>query len=225
MSLKNFLLDCLFPKKCYGCGQNGTWLCRKCFDCLETYQGQLPRSLENPTDLIIAGEYRDNLLNTLITAFKFGFNQELALPLAVFLIKTIDKKILLEKLTEKMSEKTETSPNKIIIVPLPLYKTRLKWRGFNQSELLAREISRYYNWPVNLDLVKIKKTLVQSELDETARLTNQSGAFKWIGSDLKGQTILLIDDIITSGATMNEAEKILLAVGAKRIIKAAVAKG
>jgi len=218
MSLKNFLLDCLFPKKCYGCGQNGTWLCRKCFDCLETYQGQLPRSLENPTDLIIAGEYRDNLLNTLITAFKFGFNQELALPLAVFLIKTIDKKILVEKLSGN-------NLTDILVVPLPLHKTRLKWRGFNQSELLAREISRYYNWPVNLNLVKIKKTLVQSELDETARLANQSGAFKWIGSDLKNQTILLIDDIITSGATINEAEMTLLAAGAQRIIKAAVAKG
>lgn len=218
MSLKKFLLDCLFPKKCYGCGAVDTWLCRKCFDCLETYQGQLPRNLENPSDLIIAGEYQDNLLNTLITAFKFGFNQELARPLAAFLIKALDKKILLENLSGN-------NLANILIVPLPLHKTRLNWRGFNQSELLAREINHYYNWPLSLDLVKIKKTLVQSELDETARLANQDGAFKWTGANLNGQTIMLLDDIITSGATMNEAEKVLLAAGAKRVIKTAVAKG
>ena len=218
MSLKKILLDCLFPKKCYGCGAVDTWLCQKCFAKLKDYQGQLPRNLKNPSDLIIAGEYRDNLLNLLITAFKFGFNQELVRPLAAFLIKTIDKKILLEKLSGK-------SPTDILVIPLPLYKTRLNWRGFNQSELLAKEIGYYYNWPISLSLIKIKKTRIQAELDETARLANQNGVFKWIGTNLKGQTILLVDDIITSGATMNEAEKVLLAAGAKRVIKTAVAKG
>lgn len=218
MLFKDLILDCLFPKKCYGCGANNIWLCQKCFLKLQAYQGEIPRALDNSRDLIIAGEYQDSLLQELVIAFKFGLNKELAIPLFSFLKTTIDKKIILDNLSGRFW-------NDILIVPIPLDKKRRKWRGFNQSELLAREISNYYGWPLSLDLVKVKKTLIQADLDERSRLDNQVGAFKWIGSNLSGKTILLVDDIITSGATMNEAEKILLAVGVSRVIKVALAKG
>lgn len=218
MSFKDLILDCLFPKKCYGCGASNIWLCQKCFLKLQTYRGEIPRALDNSRDLVIAGEYQDRLLQELIIAFKFGLNKELAIPLFSFLKTAIDKKILLDNLSGNIW-------NDILVIPIPLDKKRRKWRGFNQSELLAREISNYYGWPLSLGLAKIKKTSVQADLDERSRLDNQTGAFKWLGSSLDGKTILLVDDIITSGATMNEAEKILLAGGAQRVIKVAIAKG
>ena len=217
MSLKNFFLDLLFPKKCYGCNQPDIWLCRICLKKLKPYQGEIPRALKNNHDLIIAGEYKDKVLNDLIIAFKFGFNRELAIPLFIFLKSALDKKIIIDNLTAK-------TWGNILIIPIPLHKRRLRWRGFNQSELLAREISNYYGWPVNLDLIKIKKTGIQAELKEEARLNNQKNSFKWAGKRIN-QTVLLIDDIITSGATINEAELVLQAAGATRIIKVALAKG
>lgn len=217
MSLKTWLLDLLFPKKCYGCGLDNIWLCPKCLAKLKTYQGEIPRALKNPHDLIIAGQYKDKILNDLIIAFKFGFNKELSIPLFIFLKSSLDKKMLVDNLSGKFWQN-------ILIVPIPLHKKRRKWRGFNQSELLAREISNYYGWPISLDLIKNKKTVTQAELKEEARLNNQTGSFKWTGEQIN-QTVLLIDDIITSGATINEAELVLQSVGAKRIIKVALAKG
>jgi ComF family protein len=217
MSLKNLLLDLLFPKKCYGCGRDNIWLCSKCLAKLKPYQGEIPRALKNNQDLIIAGEYKDKLLNDLIVAFKFGFNKELAIPLFIFLKTVLDKKILIDNLTAK-------SWVNILIIPIPLHKQRHKWRGFNQSELLAREISNYYGWPISLSLIKIKKTDIQAELKEEARLNNQKDSFRWTGAGID-QTILLIDDVITSGATINEAELVLQSAGAKRVIKVALAKG
>lgn len=217
MSLKNFILELLFPKKCYGCQTLGTWLCLSCLNKLKLYEGERPRALENKNDLIIAGEYQDKLLSDLIIAFKFGLNQELVIPLFVFLKKTLDQKILVDRFSGKLW-------NNILVIPVPLHKKRQSWRGFNQSELLAREISNYYQWPLSLALIKNKKTPPQVELSEDKRAVNLIGAFKWTGDNLTEKTILLIDDVITSGATLNEAEKVLSAAGAKRVIKVLVAK-
>lgn len=217
MSLKNFLLDLLFPKKCYGCGRFDIWLCRDCLKKLKSYQGEMPRALKNNHDLIIAGEYKDKILSDLIITFKFGFNKELAIPLFIFLKSALDKKILIDNLSGQLWQD-------ILIVPIPLHKKRKKWRGFNQSELLAREISNYYGWEISLDLIKIKKTLTQVELSEDQRLNNLKEAFKWTGKPIT-QTILLIDDVITSGATIEEAELVLRLAGASRVIKIAIAKG
>ena len=217
MSLKNFLLDLLFPKKCYGCGCDNIWLCQKCLANLKLYEGEIPRALNNTHDLIIAGEYKDKILSDLIIAFKFGYNKELAIPLFIFLKSALDKKILIDSLSGKLWQD-------ILVVPIPLHKKRKKWRGFNQSELIAREICNYYKWELNLELIKIKKTLTQAELSEDLRLSNLKGVFKWTDKPIT-QTVLLIDDVITSGATINEAELCLKEMGASHIIKVAIAKG
>ena len=218
MSIKNFLLDCFFPKKCYGCQASDTWLCQKCFRSLQAYKGEVPRALNNNHDLIIAGEYKDVLLHDLIIAFKFDLNQELVIPLFAFLKNKIDQKLVLNMLTKNDWQN-------VLVIPIPLHKKRQKFRGFNQSKLLASEISLCYGWPLNLDLVKNKPSAIQADLNEEARLNNQTGAFTWQGESLEGHDVILVDDIITSGATINEAEIILMQAGARKVIKIAVAKG
>ena len=188
MSLKNFLLNCFFPKKCYGCHQGDTWLCQKCFLKLQSYQGEIPRALKNTNNLIIAGEYKDPLINNLLIAWKFGFNQELIIPLFAFLKKTIDNRLNINRLSSQ-------TWNNILVVPIPLHKKRLNWRGFNQSEALAREISNYYNWPLSLDLIKPRASQIQAELTEENRLKNQQGVFIWRGKSLTDYDIILVDDI------------------------------
>lgn len=210
MSLKKLLLNCLFPKQCYGCEASKTWLCQKCFSKIKKYQGQRPRYLDDSQDFIIAGEYSDLVLKEIIQAFKFNFNTELVIPLTALLYSKLDLKTLNKN---------------CLIIPIPLHKKRQAWRGFNQSELIAYELSKLTGWTISKDLIKDKKTKEQAGLKEVERLSNQTGVFSWKGANLTGQNIILLDDIITSGATINQAALILKQAGASQIIAMAVAKG
>ena len=103
-----------------------------------------------------------------------------------------------------------------LIISLPLSKKREGRRGYNQSKLLAEEISRHYS--IDLDsssLKKIKDVTPQFELSRKERLLNIKGAFS--SSPLTGRKVLLIDDIYTTGATAREASMALTASGAKNV--------
>jgi ComF family protein len=106
-----------------------------------------------------------------------------------------------------------------MIVAVPLHPKRLRWRGFNQSVLLAREVSRAYRIPLNLAvLTREKETRPQTELSEDERRSNVRGAFSVHGKEaIKGKKILLIDDVYTSGATVNECSRVLMQARAKEV--------
>lgn len=224
MFLKKLLLDCLFAPVCLGCGQNGTTLCADCFRTLEFYRRDRP-IITNIDELIIAGDYQQNLLATLIRAYKYQFQTELVIPLAAFLSQAIETEILKRRFIDRANE-LEINELEITasLIPLPLSKRRQRWRGFNQSELLARELSKLYGWPLKLDLKKQHNTKPQASLNEAERLSNQLDNFIWTGSDLSGQTILLLDDVVTTGTTMSAAGEALKKAGASKIIGLAVAK-
>jgi ComF family protein len=106
-----------------------------------------------------------------------------------------------------------------LIIPVPLHSKRLRWRGFNQSVLLARQVSRVYG--VSMDpfvLLRTKETPPQTQLSEDERRKNMRGAFA-VNSDrsVDGKRILLIDDVYTSGATVNECSRTLRRAGAKEV--------
>jgi ComF family protein len=104
-----------------------------------------------------------------------------------------------------------------------MHKNNLKERGYNQSELIVREIFKFddgKNFDISLDaLSKIKETPHQSELkNKSERLKNLKNCFEAKSEKIAGKNIILIDDVITTGTTMNEASKCLKEAGAKRII-------
>ena len=106
-----------------------------------------------------------------------------------------------------------------LIVPVPLHAKRLRWRGFNQSLLLAREVGRICQLPVNpFVLQRWKETVAQTQLSERERRRNVRGAFR-LHPDLsvKDKTVLVVDDVYTSGATVNECSRTLKKAGAKEI--------
>ncbi|MBC7319053.1 ComF family protein [bacterium] len=96
------------------------------------------------------------------------------------------------------------------IVPIPLSKERLKSRGFNQSEILALEVSKILRVPISLSLIRIKETKPSINLNVEERLNNINRAFLLSDNSLKGKRVLLVDDVYTTGATINEAGKTLL---------------
>ncbi len=114
-----------------------------------------------------------------------------------------------------------------IIVPVPLHRIKLIKRGFNQAEVLGKYISNVLDIPLSVNnLVRKNRTSRQNKLDKLERQKNIEGAFKVRKKELfKDMSILLVDDIFTTGATVDECSKILLNAGAKEIKVLCIATG
>jgi len=111
------------------------------------------------------------------------------------------------------------------IVPIPLHPRRLSWRGFNQSLELARCLGRSLHRPVRHDaLTRIRNTTPQSRLPGSERLTNIQGAFCGNPDAVAGRRVLLVDDVMTTGATVDTAVRALRRAGAVRVDVAVVAR-
>jgi len=105
-----------------------------------------------------------------------------------------------------------------IIIPIPLHPARKRERGYNQAELLAEEISRFTHIPFSDCLERVKNTKAQVTLSERERLENVKGAFKLKkGVDISGKRVILVDDVFTTGATLNAAALSLLEGGAEEV--------
>lgn len=115
-------------------------------------------------------------------------------------------------------------PDTDIIIPVPMTKKALLRRGFNQSLLIAREVSMIKGIPLDIDsLQKTKETLPQVGLEAGERMKNLKEAFFVMG-DIKGKDVLLIDDVMTTGATLRECSKALLKAGATKVICLVIAR-
>jgi ComF family protein len=106
-----------------------------------------------------------------------------------------------------------------LIIPVPLHPKRLRWRGFNQSLLLARRVSHMYQVPIDPFLLyRNRETPPQTQLTEDERRKNVRGAFAIAsGEALKEKNVLLVDDVYTSGATVNECCRVLVRGGAREV--------
>lgn len=114
----------------------------------------------------------------------------------------------------------------MVLVPIPLYKSKLKRRGYNQAQLLALGLSKKLNIPTIDILVRVKNTSSQVGLDREKRIKNISGAFSLVPNILISQypNIFLIDDVLTTGSTLLEAANVLKRSGAKKVWGIALAR-
>ncbi len=135
----------------------------------------------------------DDFIRPIVHKFKFGSGKYLAKPLANF-----------------MAEKLKSLDWNIdIITYVPMFKKREKQRGFNQARELANEIGKILNIPVQDIFEKKVDTHEQARLNSMSRRKNLKDAFKVIGRNLKDKTILIVDDIYTTGATCSELSSII----------------
>lgn len=106
-----------------------------------------------------------------------------------------------------------------LIIPVPLHIKKLRKRGFNQSIILADAVGKKWQIPINFSLLKRRKfTLTQTGLDKKERERNIKGAFEVRDKEkIAGRNIILIDDVYTTGATLNECAKILIKAGAQKV--------
>jgi ComF family protein len=231
-SVKNFLLEIFFPKFCFRCQREGSYLCQDCLATLDILENtfclcekpsRLPQagkcrncSFLHIDGLYFAVSYKNSLIKTLVHQFKYEpYTKELANPLASLIITHFN---LIQK---------DFSPERYILIPVPLAKKKLKKRGYNQSEEIAKELSKNIGLPLFTDcLQKEKETPAQMELKKEERLKNIKGAFSVSNLEkIKNKKILLIDDIYTTGATMEECARILKHAGAREVWGVAVARG
>lgn len=104
------------------------------------------------------------------------------------------------------------------LIPIPLHKSKLKARGYNQAEDLCKELSKVFMIPMLRNGVcRVKKTLPQKELNDKQRINNLKKAFKIGNIDVKSKRVILIDDIYTTGATINSVAEVLVNSGVKDI--------
>ena len=113
-----------------------------------------------------------------------------------------------------------------IIIPVPLHRWRLFKRRYNQAALLAQELGKLLNKPVAVDaLQRIKATASQGHLNREQRRQNIAGAFRLAPrTDVKGKTVVLVDDVLTTGATVNACSRVLLKAGATAVYVATLAR-
>lgn len=241
--IKTIILDLLFPIECIGCANEGEWLCKHCFRKIKISEklictGCKKESLSGSTctkcrinysldGALVVSFYNDKLTQKLVKSLKYYFASDIAKILGkllnLYLRDTINKSRYL-----KIQNKSEHFFDffNATIIPVPLHPKRERWRGFNQSELLAKAVSKYLNIPISTDkLIRTKHKKAQAKIAKHNRINNIKGCFKWTGKNLKGKNIIIIDDIITTGATINEIAKVLKQNGAGDVWGLAVARG
>ena len=140
-----------------------------------------------------------------IHRFKYGGERELGMALGVLLGRCLEREPVLWPVDA--------------LVPVPLHPSRLEDRGFNQAEVLARVVGEWVGRPVWADaLRRVRKTETQTKLSARERHANVRGAFRpWRAARLAGRRLLLVDDVYTSGATVEEAARVLLKAGAAQV--------
>lgn len=213
--IKKFFLELLFPRFCFGCQKQGCYLCKDCEGILDVSGFHKKFKTKHINDLYFVTEYKNPLLKNLIQKFKSEpFIKELSLPLCSLITAHFQ---LLDK-------KPDFSD--FVLIPVPLEKTRLKWRGFNQAEEIAKQLSRFFKIPlINDVLIKERKTLPQVKVSEKERKENILKAFCWQNKEkIRNKKVLLIDDIYITGSTMEECATTLKDSGVKEIIGIVIAR-
>jgi len=221
------LIDLLFPKTCLGCGRPETWLCSACrekiivefsFYCpgCQKPRGELgvcPNcSASYLNGVYLIAPYADKLINRALKAIKYD------------LAKDLTVEVLGQYLAKYFSHFQLAGD--FLLAPIPLHRRRFLQRGFNQARLIADLIGQMKNLPITDDLlVRVKYNQPQAQLKHQARLENVSGIFRVNNFGLLNKKILLIDDVYTTGATMQEAAKVLKIAGATQVYGLAMARG
>ncbi len=198
------LLDWIYKKKCYFCksSKEAVRMCSKCYEQMDYLPISINRIIEGK-NIYCAGIYSKNL-QKLIRGLKYHNQKDLAYYLAKFMAEYFNQ---------------ITNKKDFEIIPVPIFPKREKKRKYNHMNLVGQEFSRITSNTLNTELItRIKDTKPQYKLKREERIKNLSNAFKVDKSKYNGKTLLIIDDICTTGSTFEEIIKELKRNGINDII-------
>ena len=232
-SIPTRLLDLAFPARCAGCGREGAPICPVCVPALDARLDQpagIPIGL--PSDLpplILQLEWCapfSGLVRRALHQLKYGGETRLAQPLGVAVARRWAR----------------VAAGGDVVVPVPVHATRARQRGYDQAELVARAAAAELGLPYAPILERARATVAQFDLDRATRATNVRGAFRLrprdrphqpdrhgdadgdVRSPLAGRWIVLVDDVVTTGATLTACAAALLGAGALGVSAVTVAR-
>ena len=214
LKIHKLFLDFFFPKKCFGCNNTKSFLCINCVS-------SIPKSTLNiDKNTYALFSYKNPLIKKVLWHFKYRGHSILAEELASLLYE-----LILEEISDERLLNDFINP---IFIPIPISRKRLRVRGFNQSELIAKNVVKLNKKDFSLVtnvLYKLKDTPNQMSIkDKDKRLKNLKDCFSIKDtSAVYNKNIVLIDDITTTGATINEARNVLMQAGARQIIAFTIA--
>ena len=218
------LLDLLLPPRCGGCGALGSLYCDGCRGRTRRLEEPLCRRCGAEVEHVRAGcgcKGRVRHLSRVRSAAAY----EGPLEKAIHRFKYEGRRPLVRPLALLLAERVAVDGVAAEAVAwVPLHPDRRARRGYNQAELLARELARLYVLPLLPGLVRTRDTPPQVGLDRLRRLDNVRGAFAWDGQDLDRRSVLLIDDVTTTGATLDACAAALKAAGSGAVTGLTIAK-
>lgn len=231
MKITDFLNDfinLIFPKTCFSCNYRivEDIICTNCRNELirqKDFCAYCGSSLKNGKCFICQNENIlfdqicsvfefDNVLQKLIHHFKYDEKKKIAAFFAECAINYIEFNNLFKKID--------------CIVPVPLHSVKKRLRGFNQSELIARKIAQHFDWNLCSSIIHRNRfTKTQTNLSKKERKQNVAGAFSLKkGTNLNGKTIIVVDDVFTTGSTINALADLLKNNGAEKIYAFTIAR-
>jgi len=213
-SLLQFFGEILFPSFCCSCKQLGPYLCTDCYEQLEFYVLPIPISSLKVSplylDRIISAVVYEPTIGSVLHFLKYKHAKEIGHFLGDFLYFTT------------------SFPKTDLITGIPLHFLRQAERGYNQSDLIGQRISKHSKIEYKTLLQRNKLTSNQASLQFRAqRFTNLQNIFIFIGDpkEIANKSILLIDDVCTTGTTLNECAKVLKEHGASSVVGLTIAHG
>ena len=230
--IRIWLADIIFPKSCFGCGREGEWLCETCRKSIALEKifrcpvcGQINfdekvcaacRSGSFLNGLWAMADYKNPLVEKIIVGLKYQFVSEIAVYFD-------------DLVAGYFSGVKMNLPVGAILAPIPLHRRRFLWRGFNQAELLAMAASRVLNLEVeNHLLIRQINNQPQAKLKARERENNVRNIFRvdsMVTEKWRGRPVVLVDDVYTTGATMQEAARVLKGAGFSEIFGLVLARG
>lgn len=224
--LKGAALDLLFPQYCVGCGKEGCFICGACHQSLTRIVPPIcPRcGRPQPGDMLCPDCVG---WQAQIEGIRSPFRFEGVMRQSIHQLKYRNLRALAAPLAELLRDYLIANPMPVeVLVPVPLHQKRLRERGYNQSYLLARELGRLTNLPVVDDcLIRQRHTPPQARTATVEeRKSNIADAFACRDHRLRDKQVLLIDDVATSGTTLDACASALKASGAASVWGLAMAR-
>jgi ComF family protein len=241
------ITDYIFPKKCVVCRKPGSYLCENCFSYLSFEPKSLCLPCNQPSfnnlthprckrKYAIDGCFSALSYNKTVQKLIYNFKYK---PYLTDL-KTVLADLFHESIIQNEQFMKLIVDGSCLMVPIPLSSSRFRKRGYNQAEILAKELSKKFNFPVQNLLSRTKETKTQVGMTNLQRKLNVKDVFEIInhpsassgnGSRSSGSkrfrkncSIFLVDDVVTTGSTLSEAAKILKKAGAKKVFGLTLAR-